>query len=94
MFIVAKTEVVVSLSSYFFESRTRLDSAAAMKNNSIEQDTVWYSCGIFMNRILQTVKSIQAFTDKKNFLTSQNSTRSKIKGKNSDMYSKGREVRA
>lgn len=56
-----------------------------MKNNSIEQDTVWYNCGIFMNRILQTVKSIQAFTDKKNFLTSQNSTRSKIKGQNSDM---------
>lgn len=55
-----------------------------MKNNSIEQDTVWYNCGIFMNRILQTVKSIQAFTDKKNFLTSQNSTRSKIKGQNSD----------
>lgn len=51
-----------------------------MKNNSIEQDTVWHNCGIFMNRILQTVKSIQAFTDKKNFLTSQNSTRSKIKG--------------
>lgn len=45
-----------------------------MKNNSIEQDTVWHNCGIFMNRILQTVKSIQAFTDKKNFLTSQNST--------------------
>lgn len=54
-----------------------------MKNNSIEQDTVWHNCGIFMNRILQTVKSIQAFTDKKNFLTSQNSTRSKIKGQNS-----------
>lgn len=63
-----------------------------MKNNSIEQDTVWHNCGIFMNRILQTVKSIQAFTDKKNFLTSQNSTRSKIKGQNSVQRERGARV--